>query len=66
MSNTAIEQGPIFEVFFEGECGMESALIVAADAAAFMKKLRATYPDDIGADGFFIDPHTGEERPLNW
>lgn len=66
METETLEQGPIFEVYFETECGAEGDLIVADNVADFMKKLRATYPDDIGADGFYIDPFTGAERALDW
>ena len=55
-----------YEVYFEGECGMQGDLIAASSVADLMKKLRAAYPDDIGADGFYIDPFTGAERALDW
>ena len=58
--------GLVFEVYFEGECGMEAVTIEATNTADMMRQLRAMCPDDIGADGFYDDPITGEERPLNW
>ena len=58
--------GLTFVVYFENECGMEAATIHASSVADMVRRLRATFPDDIGADGFFIDPFTGEERALEW
>lgn len=64
MANTI--PGLLFVVYFETDCGMETAHIAASSVADFKRQLRAAYPNDIGADGFYIDPFTGDERPLDW
>ena len=55
-----------FEVYFEGEYGMKSATIYASSVRDMMRQLKAQYPDDIGADGFYNHPITGDEYALNW
>ena len=55
-----------YEVFFEGEHGMESTYIQATTPTDMIKQLKASYPDDHGADGFYNCPRTGEEKPLTW
>lgn len=55
-----------YEIYFEGECGMESLEIEADNAGQMLAKLRKQCPNDIGADGFYIDPVTDDERPLKW
>ena len=66
-----------FEIYFENEFGdWEGCIIEAKNVRDMIQKLKAKYPDDIGADGFYteiLDPCEVEpdyfdedEKPLNW
>ena len=50
---------------FETEYGMEFATFDATDIRVATKMLKAAFPGDIGADGFWTD-EDGEEHPINW
>ena len=50
---------------FEGEYGMEHAVIYARTYTDAVIKLTEEYPDDEGADGF-CDCPDGSERPIHW
>ena len=58
--------GLVFEVYFEVECGMDCAIIHADSVADMMRQLREQFPDDVGADGFYSHPITGDECALDW
>lgn len=55
-----------YDIYFEGEYGMVSVTVHAVSATDMLRQLKAAYPDDIGADGFYDDPITGNERALTW
>ena len=54
-----------YQYFFESDYGMESGFVVALNRRALVAEMKKKFPDDIGSDGFVVDPD-GEEYPLNW
>jgi hypothetical protein len=66
MENVKTVPGLTFHVYFEGECGMETATIYAYSDADMIRQLREQFPDDIGADGFYDHPISGDECALSW
>jgi hypothetical protein len=58
--------GLVFDVYFEGEAGMKSAIIYAYSVADMMRQMRERFPSDVGADGFYDHPITGDECALDW
>lgn len=54
-----------YEIYFETDCGMACEFIEAENARAMMRQLKENNPDDIGADGFYIDAE-GDEHALKW
>jgi hypothetical protein len=50
---------------FETDYGMEFAEFAASNIRAATKMLKQSFPDDIGADGFWTD-EDGNETPINW
>ena len=54
-----------FEYFFETDDGMQSGMVAAINRRVLLAKMKAQFPDDIGSDGFAVDPD-GNEFPLNW
>ena len=54
-----------YEYFFESEYGMETGLIEAINKRELLAKMKAQFPDDIGSDGFVVDPD-GNDFPINW
>ena len=54
-----------YEYFFESEYGMETGIVEAINKRELLAKMKAQFPDDIGSDGFAVDPD-GNDFPLNW
>ncbi len=54
-----------YEYFFESEYGMETGFVEAINRRELLAKMKAQFPDDIGSDGFAVDPD-GNDFPLNW
>lgn len=54
-----------YEYFFESEYGMESGIVEAINRRELIAKMKRDFPNDIGSDGFAVDPD-GKEYPLNW
>ena len=50
---------------FETDYGMEIVTVMADTLRAATAKLKRSYPDDHGADGF-VTLEDGTERPINW
>lgn len=50
---------------FESEYGMESGYITAQNIRAATRKLAVMFPGDVGADGFWTNPH-GDDFPIDW
>ena len=54
-----------YEYFYESDYGMESGFVEATNRRELLAKMKAQFPDDIGSDGFAVDPD-GNDFPLNW
>jgi hypothetical protein len=54
-----------FTATFETDEGMAFTAFEASNIRVATKMLKATFPDDIGADGFWTD-EDGTEYPINW
>jgi len=55
-----------YEFIFDSDFGDYMGLIKAPDEETFFKKIRNQYPHDIGSDGCFYCPETGDEKPIDW
>ena len=66
MANIKTRPGLEFEVYFEAERGMESAIIHAYSVADMIRQMREQFPSDVGAEGFYDHPITGDECALDW
>lgn len=51
---------------FEAEDGMADKEIIAANAEDATKALMAYFPDDVGADGYYMVGDDGIEYPIEW
>ncbi len=54
-----------YEYFYESDYGMETGFVEAINRRELIAKMKAQFPDDIGSDGFAVDPD-GNDFPLNW
>lgn len=58
-------EGGTYHATWESEDGMCTADVSAPNLDEAERWLRATYPEDIGADGFWVFGD-GEEHPIIW
>ena len=56
-----------YECQFETRRGtLETVTITAIDRRDAVERLKAEYPNDVGADGTLYDLQTGDHLQLNW
>lgn len=55
----------VYEAHFETDEGMQSASFDASSLSVATKMLKAAFPEDEGADGFWV-LEDGTERPIDW
>ena len=55
-----------YDVCIDQEYGIGEYIVKAENKRDLIAKLRRTFPDDIGADAYAIDPDTGDEFGINW
>lgn len=58
--------GLVFECYFETESGYKNDQIAAYSYVDFVKRISEKYPEDVGSDGYYIDPFSGEEKHIPW
>jgi hypothetical protein len=66
MINARTIPGLTFHVHFDSERGMKTATIHAYSVADMIRQMREQFPSDIGADGFYDYPITGDTYGLVW
>lgn len=54
-----------YEVMFETDEGLLMCEVEGRNLRDATNKLKAAYPDDVGADGTITD-EDGNEYPINW
>ena len=55
-----------YEFYLEGEHGVDFGIIRATDEKDLIRILKEDFPRDIGADGFYNCPKTGDEIAIDW
>ena len=55
-----------YEFYLEAEYGVSFGIIRAKDEKDFLRILKEDFPRDIGADGFYNCPTTGDEVAIDW
>ena len=55
-----------YEFYIESEYGVSFDIVEARDEKHFVEILKEDYKQDIGADGFYNCPKTGDEKAINW
>ena len=55
-----------YEFYLEGEYGVCFGIIRATDESNFIEILKQDHKQDIGADGFYNCPTTGDEIAIDW
>jgi len=55
-----------YEAYFESDAGMIGQFVKAKNRPDLIAQLKDLFPDDCGADGFAIDPVSGDEFALDW
>ncbi len=55
-----------YEFYFESDYGYQSGIIEADNVQEFYKILKEDYKQDIGADGFYNCPISGNEKGIRW
>ncbi len=55
-----------YETYFENDWGLVGYFITAKNRREFIAQMKELFPDDCGADGFAIDPVSGDEFALDW
>ena len=55
-----------YEFYIEGEYGVSFDIFEARDEKHFIEILKEHYKQDIGTDGFYNCPKTGNEIAIDW
>lgn len=57
-----------YEFYWDSDMlgGMAMKIVEAGSHAEALEVLKELFPEDIGADGFYNDPDTGEETWIGW
>ena len=55
-----------YETYFENDWGLVGYFITAKNRREFIAQMKELFPDDCSADGFAIDPVSGDEFALDW
>jgi len=55
-----------YEFYVESDYGVNFGIIEADNVQEFYKILKEDHKQDIGADGFYNCPISGDEKPIKW
>lgn len=55
-----------YDFYIESDYGVYVGVVEAANLDEFYKILKQDYQCDIGADGFYNCPISGDEKPIDW
>ena len=55
-----------YDFYIESDYGVYFGIVEADNDEAFYKVLKEDYQCNIGADGFYNCPISGNEKPIDW